>query len=260
MCYTLVMGIKIIIFICFVYFTAGIVDAICGGGGLFTVPALMSIGLPAHMVVGTNQCSLILGNVMSIYKYNKSGNIHWRIAAIAVPFTLVGAIIGSKLNLIVSERYLQILMLALLPVIAIFTFVKKDIGTEDHFDEVSPARQFWGTAIISLTVSAYHAFYGPGSGLFFMALYCIVLKFDVLKGNGLTKVILFIASMMSGITYAVSGNVQWTIVSAASVFYIGGNYLGATIAITKGAKVVKPAFIVMIIVLFAKLAFDFFTK
>lgn len=251
---------KTLIILCIVYFFAGIVDAVCGGGGLFTVPALMSVGLPAHMVVGTNQCSLILGNLTSIYKYAKSGNINYRIAWMALPFSIIGAIIGAKLNLLVSERYLQIIMIILLPVLAIFSFIKRDIGNEDHSSELTKKELFIGSAAIGLFISAYHAFYGPASGLFFIMLFCAVTKLDVLKANGVTKIILLLACTISGIEYALSGNVYWTAVASNSITYIIGNYVGSSIAISKGAKIVKPAFYSMLVVLFIKLLFDYFSK
>ena len=249
---------KTLIFLSLVYLCAGIVDAVCGGGGLFTVPALMSVGLAPHMVVGTNQCSLILGNITSIYKYARSGNINYRIALMALPFTLVGAVIGAKLNLIMSERQLQIVMIVLIPILAVFSFFKRDIGNEDHSDELPARKLFISTALIGLVVSAYHAFYGPASGLFFLLLFCAVTKLDVLKSNGVTKIILFVACLTSGATYALSGNVYWPAVFLDSITYIIGNYIGSTLAIHKGAKIVKPAFYVMLVFLFIKLILDFY--
>ncbi len=34
---------------------AGFVDAIAGGGGLITLPALLSVGLPPQLALGTNK-------------------------------------------------------------------------------------------------------------------------------------------------------------------------------------------------------------
>ncbi len=36
-------------------FAAGAVDAVAGGGGLITVPALLAAGLPPHLALGTNK-------------------------------------------------------------------------------------------------------------------------------------------------------------------------------------------------------------
>lgn len=244
------------IFILAVYLIAGIADSVCGGGGLFTVPALMSIGLPAHMVVGTNQGCLILGNVTAIYKYGKNGKIDYRIALAALPFTLIGAFLGAKLNLLVPTRYLQLIMLFLLPLMAIVSFFKKDIGQENHPETVSARKRYIYAAVIGLVISTYHAFYGPASGMFYIAAFCVALKYDMVNANGISKVILLIAATISAATYAMSGNVEWQIVLTASITYIIGNYIGSTIALTKGAKVVKPAFYCMLVVLFLKLLID----
>lgn len=244
------------VFILAVYLVAGIVDSVCGGGGLFTVPALMSIGLPAHMVVGTNQGCLVLGNVTAIIKYGKNGKIDYKIALWALPFTLVGAFLGAQLNLLVPTRYLQLLMIFLLPVMAILSFIKKDIGQENHPEDVPKNRRYINAALIGLIISTYHAFYGPASGMFYIAAFCVAMKYDMVNANGISKVILLCACSISAITYSFSGNVEWRIVMVASITYIIGNYIGSSIALTKGAKVVKPAFYCMLIVLFAKLLID----
>lgn len=41
-----------------VAFVAGFIDAVAGGGGMLTVPALLSIGLPPHIALGTNKVRL----------------------------------------------------------------------------------------------------------------------------------------------------------------------------------------------------------
>lgn len=43
-----------------VFFAAGFVDSIAGGGGLITLPALLLCGLPPHMILGTNKFSTTL--------------------------------------------------------------------------------------------------------------------------------------------------------------------------------------------------------
>lgn len=41
---------------------AGFIDAIAGGGGLLTIPALLTAGLPAHLVLGTNKLCASFGS------------------------------------------------------------------------------------------------------------------------------------------------------------------------------------------------------
>ena len=41
---------------------AGFIDAIAGGGGLLTSPALLTAGLPPHLVLGTNKLCATFGS------------------------------------------------------------------------------------------------------------------------------------------------------------------------------------------------------
>ena len=156
----------IIIFI--TYLLGGVVDAVCGGGGLITLPVLFAIGVPAHIAVGTNQTSILPGVITSVVKFHKSGKIDIKNAIYAVPFGLIGGFAGARLNLLVSEWYLQVILLILIPVLAVFSVLKPNVGTEDRSKENTRRRTIILSAVIGFSVGAYHAFYGPASGTFYM--------------------------------------------------------------------------------------------
>ena len=44
---------------------------------------------------------------------------------------------GAKLNLMVSEWYLQVTLLILIPALALFTILKPDVGAEDRSNDNS---------------------------------------------------------------------------------------------------------------------------
>lgn len=240
------------------YFAGGLVDAVCGGGGLLTVPVLISAGMPAHMVVGTNQCVIVPGCLTSVYKYSKSKNIDVKMALWTIPFSLIGAFIGARLNIVLSEKYLQIIMMILLPVLAVVSLIKTNIGEKDLSDTVSKKKKLTGAILIGLFISAYHAFYGPASGLFYVMAFVIFLKYDIIKANGISRLVLACVSVISSITYISSGFVCWSVIIPAALAYIVGNYIGAGIAIKKGAKFVKPVYYCVLGMLFVKLIADLF--
>ena len=47
------------------------VDAIVGGGGMLTVPALLSLGLPPHLTLGTNKLSACFASGTAAYTFFK---------------------------------------------------------------------------------------------------------------------------------------------------------------------------------------------
>lgn len=246
----------VIVFI--TYFFGGIVDAVCGGGGLITLPVLFAIGVPAHIAVGTNQASMLPGVVTSIVKFHKNGKIDMKNAIYAAPFGLVGGFVGARLNLLVSEWYLQVILMVLIPVLAVFTILKPNVGAEDRSKENARRKTILLSAVIGFVVGAYHAFYGPASGTFYMLAFATFLKYDLVTANGNTRFVTMFVSIISSITYALSGCVQWIYVLFTVPAYALGNYVGASLAISKGARFVRPMYYGILALLFIKLVKDFF--
>lgn len=245
---------SVIVFI--TYFIGGIVDAVCGGGGLITLPVLFAIGVPAHIAVGTNQTSILPGVVTSVVKFHKSGRIDIKNTIYAVPFGLVGGFAGAKLNLLVSEWYLQVILLILIPFLVIFSILKPGVGAEDRSKENSKKKTVLLSAVIGFAVGTYHAFYGPASGTFYMLAFSAFLKYDLVTANGNSRFVTMFVSIISSLTYALSGCVQWFYVLLAVPAYALGNYVGASLAISKGAKFVRPMYYGILVLLFIKLIKD----
>lgn len=244
--------------ICAVYYFAGFIDSVCGGGGLLTVPALMAIGIPAYLITGTNQASTIPGSFTAVYTYTKSGKYHLKSALITIPFALFGSLMGAKLNMLLNERYLQIFMLAMIPFLAIIMLLKKDIGEQCHIETLPPVRVAVCAAGIGLVLGCYQGFYGPGGGTFFLLAYAFILKLDLLRANGNTKIVISCSSLISTLTYALSGRIIWAIALAAMVFYMIGSYTGAKFAIKNGSKGIRPIMFFIIIILMVKVIYDLF--
>lgn len=237
----------------FAYFFAGIVDSVCGGGGLITVPVMIMTGIPTHFITGTNQCSACLGAFAATYKYIKEHKIHLRSAIFTLPFAIIGSFLGAKLNLLVPEKYLETFMLVMVPIIAIFMIVNKKTGEEDHIDELSKGTISVRSSLIGLILGTYQGFYGPGGGMFFMLAYAIFLKLSLVRATGNTRTVVGMATLISTITYAFSGNVLWKLAFLATIFNVIGSYIGAILAIKKGSKIIRPIMFGVVAVLFVKI-------
>ncbi len=104
---------SVFIILCSVALAAGFIDAIAGGGGLLTVPALLSAGLPPHIALGTNKLAASFGSSTAAITYYKKRLFEplfwWR----SFLFTAAGAICGTLVVDIISTAWLD----KLLPVI-----------------------------------------------------------------------------------------------------------------------------------------------
>ena len=173
-------------------------------------------------------------------------------------FGLVGGFVGAKLNLMVSEWYLQVTLLILIPALALFTILKPDVGAEDRSNDNSRQKIILLSIIIGFVVGTYHAFYGPASGTFYMLAFATLVGYDLVTATGNTRFVTLFVSIVSSITYAMSGCVNWMYVLCAVPGYAIGNYVGASMAISKGAKFVRPMYYGIMALLFIKLVKDFF--
>lgn len=235
------------------FFFAGIMDAVSGGGGLLTLPTFILVGFPTHFIAGTNQCSCLLGSLTALYRYVKSGKIYWFTAIISAITAVIGSVFGAKLNLIIPERYLQIIMLVLLPVVALVILMNKEFGEENRMDTLSKNQLIIRAVLIGLVLGAYTGFYGAGGGTFILLSFALFTRLDLITASGNTKVCSTAATLTASLTYALSGAIVWPVVVCAMVFNIAGNYIGANLALRKGAKIIRPMFMLVLVLLFARL-------
>ena len=220
------------------------------------IPTMLAVGLPVHFITGTNQCAAWLGTGVAAYDYVKSGNVHLKSALITLPFSMLGSFLGAKMNLMVPEPYLKGFMIVSIPVISFFIFTNKKLGDVDRVDEKSDVSITIWSVVIGFVLGGYQGFYGPGAGLFFMLAYAAFLKLKLVRATGNTRFVVAISSITSVLTYALSGTVLWDLALAATVFNVIGSHLGATIAIKKGSKIIRPMMFCVIILLFAKIISD----
>src|SRR5688500_175573 len=74
---------------------AGAVDAVAGGGGLITVPALLNLGLPVPLAFGTNKFQSSFGSVSATWHFVRRGTVSLRECRLGIFMTLVGALLGA---------------------------------------------------------------------------------------------------------------------------------------------------------------------
>lgn len=84
-------------------------------------------------------------------------------------------------------------------------------------------------------------------------------KFDLLTASGNTKVANAASNVASLITFALAGEVVWAVGIPAALCGIAGNYIGSSLALKNGARVIRPMFFVVLTLLVIRLVFDLVT-
>ena len=232
----------------------GIVDAVAGGGGLITLPAYLLAGLPPHLASGTNKCGNAFGTFLSTGRFIRQGSIHIPSAVAGGTGALAGTWIGSKLNLIVPDQYLYFVMLAVVPVMAAFLLFHRDFGAENQSHNLSKRKLLLFSLSIGLLIGGYDGFFGPGAGTFLMLAYTGLCKFDLLTASGNTKVSNSASNAASLLSFSMEGQVLWSIGIPAALCGILGNYVGSSLALHGGRRIIRPMFFVVLTLLLIRLA------
>lgn len=246
------------IIVCPLVFLGGLIDAVAGGGGLITLPAYLLAGLPAHMASGTNKCGNAFGTFLSTGRFLKRGDVHIPSAVAGAVGALVGAWAGARLNLVMPEQMLYYVMIAVVPVMAVFLLLKRDFGQEDRSGELNQGQLIAMAMGIGLAIGGYDGFFGPGAGTFLMLAFTGLCRFDLLTASGNTKVANSASNLASLITFGLAGKVMWSVGIPAALCGIVGNYLGSSLALKGGAKVIRPMFFVVLALLLARLVYGLF--
>lgn len=246
----------VVLLVCIGVFCASFMDAIGGGGGIISLPTYLLAGLPMHFALGTNKLSSCIGTVASTVRYVKNGYVNWFLGIPSIALALIGAHLGTKLHLAMDEKYLKLVLILVLPVIAVILLRKKDLP-----EEWLPLKQWRRCAIIwaaSLIFGAYDGFYGPGTGTFLLLTFCYLGKIDVRTASGNVKLVNLSSNIGALATSLAAGKVIIPLGLTAAVFSIAGQYLGAGLALKNGSKIVRPVILVVLFLLSGKVLLELF--
>lgn len=244
------------VIVCPLVFLAGLVDSVAGGGGLISLPAYLLAGLPPHAASATNKCGNAFGTILSTARFLRRGSLHLPSALSAAGMALVGAWLGARLNLVLPDRILYYLMLAVVPALAVFLIFKREFGSTDSSHRFSPKKLVVISAGIGLVLGTYDGFFGPGAGTFLMLAFSGICGFDLLTASGNTKMVNSASNISSLVTFALAGEVVWAVGLPAALCGIAGNYVGSGLALKGGAKIIRPMFFVVLALLVVRLAYD----
>ena len=222
-------------------FFAGIVDAIAGGGGLVTLPALLAAGVQDQLGLGTNKGQSVWGSGAALVAFWRAGRVDKRQAVLAFPLAFIGSAIGVQLVMRLQKERLRPLVIGMLVGAAVLLVVKKP--ARDVEEPPGPARRKHLVIALGLAfvIGMYDGFFGPGTGTF------LIVGFVALCGKSLTratadaKVVNFASNLAALATFAYAGQVRWAVSLPMAAGQLAGGVIGARLAIRGGAKVVRTA-------------------
>ncbi|WP_375185880.1 TSUP family transporter [Pseudoalteromonas sp.] len=242
--------------LCAVALAAGFIDAIAGGGGMLTVPALLTAGLPPHLTLGTNKLAASFGSLTASVTYFRKKLFNPRFWAASILATAIGALIGTLVVDYLSIEFLNKLLPVVIILVACYSLFGSLSATEHNelpkLDSKTKIKQW----LQGLGLGFFDGLAGPGTGTFWTASNSLLYKMSLLLNCGLARSMNFVSNFISLITFVALGHVNFLLGITMGFFLMLGAWLGAHSAIKFGSKMIRPVFNTVVIVLALKLIYE----
>src|SRR5580692_10437906 len=224
-------------------FSAGLVDAIAGGGGIISLPALLAVGLPPHLALGTNKLQAGLGTSMAAANYARRGLLVRAEVPLAASCTAAGALAGAALVTRLPSRWLAGVGPWLLLAIFVHVVRAPRFGEAERVARIE-ARPF--SIASGLLLGSYDGFFGPGTGSFWTIAFVALRGFSLQRATAQTKAMNLTSNAVALAWFAVRGDVAWRLGLAVAAANVAGAFVGSSLAIERGARLIRAFFLLAV--------------
>ena len=253
------MSIEVALFLAIASGFAGFVDAMAGGGGLIQLPALI-VGLPNKelpLILGTNKVPSIFGTAAAARNYFKNikPDIPLTISMMGPAF--IGSMGGASLAAAVPKDFFKPFIVFLLVAVAIYTWVKPELGMNENL-KYTYKKRLAIVALIGLLIGFYDGIFGPGTGTFLVFFLVSGIGYAFLKASGTAKLVNISTNAGAILSFQLTGHIWWQLGLLLAFANVTGAIFGSRLAIKGGSPLVRKVFLAVTFLLIARVAWDTF--
>jgi len=227
---------------------AGFVDAVVGGGGLIQLPALL-LGLPGYApvhVLATNKMASICGTTTSAVTYFRRVRPDPRTFIPLMILAFAGSAAGAYVATRLSAAAFKPIVLVALVVIGAWVWFRPTLGGETLLLH-GPRRHLATAMVIGAAIGFYDGALGPGTGSFFVIALVGLLGYSFLEASAKSKLANAATNLAALVVFLPQGAVLWRLALVMGAGNILGGYLGARLAVARGATFVRVFFLVVVV-------------
>ena len=253
------MSIEIAIFLAIASGFAGFVDAMAGGGGLIQLPALL-VGLPNKelpLILGTNKVPAIFGTTAAARNYFKNIKPDIPLTLSMMGPAFIGSMGGASLAAAVPKDFFKPFIVFLLIAVAIYTWVKPELGMSENL-KYTQKKRLVIVAIIGLLIGFYDGIFGPGTGTFLVFFLVSGIGYAFLKASGTAKLVNISTNAGAILSFQLTGHIWWQLGLLLAVANVTGAIIGSRLAIKGGSPLVRKVFLAVTFLLITRVAWDTF--
>lgn len=219
-------------------FIAGGVNAVAGGGTIFSFSAL-SLSLPMVNANATNAAALWPGSLSSAYAYRKELGSNKTLFFILFVPTVIGALSGAVLLVNTSEALFRRIV-PFLVLFALFLFAFKDqimkvvrkgkpIPVVNGEPKLSPLAYVWGICF-QFFIALYGGYFGAGMGILSLSSYTLMGLRDIHKMNALKNPLVVFINLLATFYFLADGKVNIPLAILMGIGALVGGYVAARLS------------------------------
>ncbi|QUJ66255.1 TSUP family transporter [Photobacterium sp. GJ3] len=246
-------SVEILALLFFVAGLAAFIDAIAGGGGLLTVPALLAAGIPPTQALATNKLQSSFGSFSATYYFVRNGMVNLRQMALAIAFTFAGSAFGAEMVQRIDASILTSLIPILLIAISLYFLLAPQASIHGGKARISEGAFAFS---VGIGIGFYDGFFGPGTGSLFTICFVTLAGLGIVEATARTKVLNFTSNIAALLFFILAGLPVWEVGLVMAVGGFIGARMGAKVVVSKGRKLIRPMVVVMSMLMALKLLWE----
>ena len=230
---------------------SGFIDSIAGGGGLISLPVLLSVGVPPLLAIGTNKVQSVFGTATATIRYRSL--ISWKKILPGIVMSLAASCAGAwtvkQIDTLWLNRILPFILLALW----FYVVFKKNLGHLTGRPYIKPKIYYPAAGSI---FGFYDGFIGPGTGSFWTISQASLVGMDLKQATVSTKPVNLASNMGALILFVLSGNILLSVGLVMAVGQFIGAWLGSFLVVRNPPRFIYPFFLIVVAATVIKLFWD----
>ncbi|MCW2561282.1 MAG: putative rane transporter protein [Mycobacterium sp.] len=211
---------------------AGGINVIVGSGTLVTFPTLLLFGYPPLTANISNNLGMVAGGVSGIYGYRRELRPNKDVLVRLAPASIVGAVVGAILLLVLPAESFQAIVPALIVVGLLMVLVgpsvqRRTAAARHEGSESKPSRILLIAGVFVLGI--YGGYFGAAQGILLVGLMGMVLSDGIQRLNAIKNVLATAVNAVAALTFMVvaTHRIDWEVVALVGSGAFVGGYLGA---------------------------------
>jgi hypothetical protein len=230
-----------------IFFVTSIVSVVTGSTSLITIPAMISLGIEAHVAIATNMLALTLMSVGgSVPFVGKGILITGKRLYTCVGLTLIGSTLGALLVLTVPVRALQIVIAVAMVSVAAFTIRNRNLGVTEAAPPRASERIGYAATFL---LAVYGGFFSGGYVTLLTTAFVVLLGMNFLKAVANTKLMNVFSSGIATLIFLWRGIVEIRLGVILGIAMFFGALLGGRIVMLLSAVWLRRIFVAAVFAL-----------